>query len=505
MWQEYRLVFRNRQVSRVLIDNLFSKYDLEIPAEEVFNLVTRDGISLDFLEHEICESGRSFSKEDYRRFFEEHKGKSFNEHISSAFVKQIPALMSEADPTIFDYENVEVEGHVSCLYVGEEFGKYEGPVDPHRNIYVVLNKTSVFPLAAGQDSDRGWIKLPNDEGRDEWVKIENSFKAINGQILHRFSGLCQNAQKKLSSFGVVRIIHDVDRRHRLEMNHTAEHLLYSILKKLINPAIVRFSGHKKEDIFSMEVQVPEGVERGDFDLPRINEELNLAVRKEIDVNIFWGDMERAKQMGIVGKFDEVYEMSKNNLRFVDLGEYGTELCIGTHVKNTREIEEVLIVRFSKEQKNVYRFAAVTGQESVRSYLANFGSAGEYLWNLQHREEIDRTRKAAARSLFLSKKKELIDELLGLEGRIKVLEKEVDVDLGMATFKEIRGFFKEGVIMLFFRDGKSYRFFVASNGVDVGGLFAALRKKGGKCGGNSSFGSGMYEGEDFMEIFRDIIH
>lgn len=327
---------------------------------------------------------------------------------------------------------------------------------------------------------------------------------MNGQILHQLSDVCLNAWKKLNSSEPIRIRHDANRRRQLERNHTAEHLLYSILKKLVHPEILRVSGNKRKDIFTIEVQVPEGVNRDNFDLEKINAELNGAINKGIDVGIFWGNMDRAKEMGIVGRFDEVYEMNRDNLRFVDLGEYGTELCIGTHVRNTGEIEEALIVKFVKEQKNIYKFAAVTGKEEVRSALVGRSSSREHLLYLQHKDEMDRVKKMEVRSSFLMRKKELMGELLALEGRIKVLEKEVDVDLAMAVVKGIRGFFKDGVIMLFFRESGGYRFFAAANGVDLGSLFQAIRNKGGKCGGNSGFGSGVYGGDDFMEIFHNVI-
>ncbi|GCE63289.1 alanine--tRNA ligase [Candidatus Mycoplasma haematohominis] len=484
---------------------ILDKYEKEIPAQEVFNLVTRHGLSLNMVKTALSQQERVFSEEEYEKLWVEHKQKSFNKKITSAFSKQAPDLLLESLPTKFNYRAESIETKIICAY-DQHFKKVEDIEKAlvGSEIYVVLEETVVFPEAAGQVSDEGSIW---DISRNFCVSIQETIKAPNEQILHRIVVPDFDNWKSIISSSFVLL--NMPRRLKIERNHTSEHLLYSILKKKINSEITRHSGMKNDQVFNLSIQVPSKVQKENFDLFLINDELNKAIKESIVVNTYWGNLQQAKSKGIVGKFEEIYEKNYDRLRFVDIGNYGTELCIGTHVDNTSQIEEALIVSFKKEQKDIYKFEVITGQAEIELFLASseIKDKNKFLDNLQNKEKLEKERLQKEKEAFLEDKKMLLEQLLSSEeslNKVKILEKETRSDVAMATFKDLRNYIQNQIVILFFKEGEGFRFFAASNNIDLNSLFVKLREVGCKCGGSSNFGSGMFYGENFKNLLIEFL-
>lgn len=439
-----------------LLSELIRKYEKNIPEEEIFNLVTRHGLDYSIIEDTLNKENRIFDKERYLNLLQKHKDDSFNSNISSAFLKKHPSLLDLKINSEMDYESVSKKSKIISL-LNKDFVSCE---EIDGECFLILNSTVVFPISGGQDSDIGYVN-----GNE----ILNSFKAPNGQILHLVKG-------KFKVGDVIEISHNVKKRHGLKIHHTLEHLFYELLKREVDESIIRASGTKYENCFSFEISCEKKLDKKFFNLIYLNNKLKELIDANLEVKTSFITLEKSKEMGLPQQFEDVYKKSSSNLRLVDIGGYSKELCFGTHVKNTKEISDCLIVEFKKKQSNIYRFKLLAGKYVSEFLKEKNISKEDYL--LKNDEDESRKKKLEKKEIFDFEKKRLLEELISHRKELVILEKEVDVSLALSTFKEIRSYLNKQTIFLFNREDQNYRFYVASDVFDLRKIFDIFRKEYG---------------------------
>lgn len=137
--------------------------------------------------------------------------------------------------------------------------------------------------------------------------------------------------------------------------HTATHLLLAGLQKLFDENIVQ----KGSNI------TPERL-RFDFNFPRkmLPEELkqledfvNDAIKKEIDVTCEEITLDQARASGAKGIFANKYG---DKVKVYTIGNVSKEICGGPHANNTRELKSFKIIKEESSSSGVRRIKAVIG-------------------------------------------------------------------------------------------------------------------------------------------------
>ncbi|AEG72405.1 alanyl-tRNA synthetase [Mycoplasma haemofelis Ohio2] len=470
--EEYLLSVKAYEKSHALLMQLIKKYDAEIPAKEIFDLVTSHGLELWLIQISLAGLNRTFDEKQYEALMEEHKNISFNRNISSAFIKKHPKLLALELKSSIDYSSPEKKAKVIAIF-NEDFEllqKLEGIG------YLLLDETVVFPMSGGQDSDEGYIN-----GKS----IKESLKAPNGQVLHKVEGSFSLGEE-------VMVSHDKNKRGGLEKHHTAEHLLFELLKREIDKSAERVSGQKYSDYFNLEVNFSSNIEKKNFNLVHLNKELCSLIEADLPVKYELLTLEKAKSLNIPIHFEEVYRKSEDSLRLVDIGGYSRELCIGTHVQSTKEIEDALIVGFKKKQSSIYKFKVIVGSKRVSDFLSDKPSREAFL-SLNEEDEILKNKEI--------KKQKISAEKLELRQRIKAVlnssplvilrEANLNPQIIMAVFKEIRNELKGCTLFLFNEFQGELKYYVISDSINVLKLLEILKSKySWKGGGNAGFGTGV---------------
>lgn len=137
--------------------------------------------------------------------------------------------------------------------------------------------------------------------------------------------------------------------------HTATHLLLAALQTLFDPNIIQ----KGSNI------TPERL-RFDFNFPRkmLPEELkqledfvNDAIKKEIDVTCEEMTLDEARASGAKGIFANKYG---DKVKVYTIGNVSKEICGGPHANNTRELKSFKIIKEESSSSGVRRIKAVIG-------------------------------------------------------------------------------------------------------------------------------------------------
>lgn len=137
--------------------------------------------------------------------------------------------------------------------------------------------------------------------------------------------------------------------------HTATHLLLAALQTLFDPNIIQ----KGSNI------TPERL-RFDFNFPRkmLPEELkqledfvNDAIKKEIDVTCEEMTLDEARASGAKGIFANKYG---EKVKVYTIGNVSKEICGGPHANNTRELKSFKIIKEESSSSGVRRIKAVIG-------------------------------------------------------------------------------------------------------------------------------------------------
>jgi alanyl-tRNA synthetase len=299
---------------------------------------------------------------------------------------------------------------------------------------LILDKSSFYAEAGGQESDFGRIELLAEDGSVMGSMLVSDVQAYGGFLLHK--GTVEEGSMQLGSHVNCRV--DYDRRQLVAPNHSMTHVLNAALRKVLggdvdqrgslcNDEKLRFDfSHKKavsvEELKAVEEFCQKAVEEAQVVISKV---MSLEDAKKIE--------------GVRAVFGEVYP---DPVRVVTIGsDTSVEFCGGTHVGNTADAEAFVIVEETAVAKGIRRISAVT-KETARQALAE-GEKFKVLVSDAEKlsaetPELDKQAGAMRKDLdaaFLSAslKAELRFKIEGIqkkatEAKKKVLQQRVDIAL-----------------------------------------------------------------------------
>ena len=255
------------------------------------------------------------------------------------------------------YETNQAEGLVLSLLKNN---KEVEVLNQNDEGMIITNQTPFYGESGGQVGDVGEI-VSGDfkfEVTDVQKKLGDLFvhygKVINGSIK-----LQQNVEMKIN----------VTRRNDTRAYHSATHLLHESLRRvlgshvtqkgsLVEPSRLRF------DFSHMKPISPE-------EITQIEKFVNKMVEKKSEVKTRIMTPNEAVENGALALFGEKYG---EEVRVLSMGEdegkyFSTELCGGTHVKNTGDIGKFKIISQSSIAAGVRRIEALRDKQ-LDDYLQN---------------------------------------------------------------------------------------------------------------------------------------
>ena len=369
-------------------------------------------------------------------------------------------------------------------------------------VEVLLDRTIFYPEGGGQPSDRGLI-----EG--EGFTIEVTKVKSREEVWHE--GVIEGRVPEKGEEVKLRL--DWDWRYENMKNHTGQHVLSAVLKRLYDldtTGFQIFEGHNKIEV------------NGELDwemITRAEIEANDVIRRAIPVEV-----EEFKYLpdDIAQTLRKHVSKVTDRVRIVKIGDVDRTPCGGTHVGNTSEIGLIKVLRFYKKGKNLWRIEFVCGNRALKrlnEILEDYWNALDGMPN-KNPPLVERVR-------------ELRGEIEGLEGEIDRLRRELWRWKGCALIDKAEeighynvfslvekwdmkdaqafaiNFVKENPGAILLLAGEDYVIFAKNEEVDVSMrelLKEVIKELGGKGGGTDNLARGKVEAEpeDVIEVAKDAL-
>ncbi len=325
---------------RRLIELMENSSDKTISGEDAFRLYDTYGFPFELTLEYLEEKGFTTSRRDFDKYMEEQKQLAKqNRKQETNMNSQNEELLSFKEVSEFVYNSYTEKGLVIGLFDGNSFVE---KLD--KEGYAILDKTCFYAESGGQVSDTGMITSTNFKAR-----VLDVTKAPNGQHLHKIKLL----DGIISVGDSVKTNIDEERRRKIEANHSSVHLLQYALRTIISDKIHQAGSYVDEN--SLRFDFTYTGKLLDEKIIEVEDFVNQYVKMNIDSNTEIMSVEEAKESGAMALFSEKYGSS---VRVVTIGD-SKELCGGTHIKNTSEIEKFAIFSVESKGSNVYRIEACT--------------------------------------------------------------------------------------------------------------------------------------------------
>ena len=388
-----------------------------LDGHDAFVLYDTYGFPLDLTALILTEQGLSVDEAGFDKAMQEQKERARNAAAIDAGDWQV----------VNDGSAVRFVGY-DTLECTTEILRYREVKQKNATFYqVVLSETPFYAEMGGQVGDKGFL-IAADGTKYEVFDT----KRENNLAIHLMKKLPATLE------GDFRAVVDEERRHRIEANHSATHLLHEALREVLGSHVEQKGSFVSDEVLrfdfahfaKVEPEQLRAVER--IVAARIRACIPLQEYREVPID-------EAREMGAMALFGEKYG---DHVRVIRFGS-STEFCGGTHVASTGVIGTLRITSESSVAAGVRRIEAVTGA-AAENYLyeqADMIDAIRQLFNnspqlmtairktLEENAELGKQVGEYIREQIAEKKRQLLEKRVEVGGvRLFLVEKEVPAEI-----------------------------------------------------------------------------
>lgn len=227
-------------------------------------------------------------------------------------------------------------------------------------ISVILNQTPFYGESGGQQGDKG--TLSNQSLK---IAVNDTQKKFNSLHIHQ----CKLEQGTIKIGDLVDAQIDDSRRLLLKANHSATHILHSVLRKILGDHVTQKGSMVAQDRLRFDISHPKPISYEQLQL--VEQQVNNIIQQNSPVGTKLMTPDDAINAGALALFGEKYG---DEVRVVNMGldktqDYSVELCGGTHVDRTGDIGFFKIISESAVAAGIRRIEAQTGLHAL-SYISN---------------------------------------------------------------------------------------------------------------------------------------
>ena len=211
---------------------------------------------------------------------------------------------------------------------------------------IIVSRTPFYGTMGGQCGDTGVIRCADGE-----FEVKDTVHLAGGKIGHigrMTKGMIKNGDK-------VELAVNASERAATCKNHSATHLLQKALRTVLGSHVEQAgsyvdAGRLRFDFSHFSAMTQE-------ELDKVEKIVNEEIAAHLPVQTSVMTLDEAKKTGAMALFGEKYG---DCVRVVQMGDFSTELCGGTHVANTGDIAVFKILSENGVAAGVRRIEAITG-------------------------------------------------------------------------------------------------------------------------------------------------
>ena len=359
MEEEKFLVLLDRGI-KILNDEI-SKIDKVLPGEVAFKLYDTYGFPLDLTEDILKSKSLKIDNEKFNSLMKQSKElakKNWKGSGDSAIDDIWFGIKDKLSATEFlGYETNQAEGVVLSLLKNN---KEVNELKVGDKGMLIVNQTPFYAESGGQIGDTGEISSGEFifEVSDVQKKLGDLFVHY-GEVKSGSIKINQNVEMKI----------DNKRRDNLRAYHSATHLLHESLRRVLGSHVMQKGSLVEPDRLRFDFSHMKPISSDE--ISKIELQVNKMVEKKSEVKTRIMTPKEAVDNGALALFGEKYG---DEVRVLSMGDeddsyFSTELCGGTHVKNTGDIGKFKIINQSSIAAGVRRVEALRDQQ-LDEYLKN---------------------------------------------------------------------------------------------------------------------------------------
>ena len=409
MEEEKFLILLDRGI-KILNDEI-SKIDKVLPGDVAFKLYDTYGFPLDLTEDILKNKSLKVDNEKFHSLMQDSKElakKNWKGSGDSAIDDIWFGIREKLGVTEFlGYETNQAEGVILSLFKGD---KEVDQLNSGEEGMIIVNQTPFYGESGGQVGDKG--EIISGEFKFDVLDVQKKLGDLfvhYGKVMSGSIKLNQNVEMKIN----------VSRRDNIRAYHSATHLLHESLRRvlgehvtqkgsLVEPERLRFDFSHMKPVSSEEIN-------------KIETYVNSMVEKKSEVKTRLMTPKEAVENGALALFGEKYG---EEVRVLSMGNeeskyFSTELCGGTHVRNTGDIGKFKIISQSSIAAGVRRVEALRDKQ-LEDYLKN----KEKLSGLSAQKDEELINELSEKIIKLGEKPNLDNQ--DQKGLIKDLSRQLEL-------------------------------------------------------------------------------
>mmetsp|Transcript_3833 Transcript_3833/g.8538 ORF Transcript_3833/g.8538 Transcript_3833/m.8538 type:complete len:1081 (+) Transcript_3833:102-3344(+) len=338
-----------------------------VPGDKAFFLYDTLGFPIDLTELMAEEAGMKVDMKGFEAEMEGQKQRSREARLAAKglggerleLIAEQTAWLADEGIAVtddsFKYQwDEDVDAVVKAIFTSDGFLKDGEKAKEGDMVGIVLDKSSFYAEAGGQDPDLGTIAiLSADDEKPSGQVVINDVQVYGGYVLH--TGIVSQGAS-ISVGSPIKCQVDYARRRDVAPNHSMTHVLNAALRDVLGETCDQRGSQCNDEKLRFDFSFKSALS---VDQLRDTENyVRDTIEKKLPVTAKVMPLAEAKAIpGVRAMFGEVYP---DPVRVVTVGEDASvEFCGGTHIANTEEAEAFVLTEETAVAKGIRRITALT--------------------------------------------------------------------------------------------------------------------------------------------------
>ena len=335
-----------------LVDYINNKNEI-VSKEFAFLLYDTFGFPIELTEEVALEYGKSVDIDGFKNELkkQKEKAKASRNAQDSMNTQNEDMLNFKEESSFIGYDKLTCTSKINGIFVDGKLVK-----EASGKIVLTFDQTVFYATSGGQIGDSGIVSYQGNE-----FIVLDSFTLPNTQ--HAVLLDTGEIEVKINDEVILNV--DEELRNKSASNHSGTHLLNEALRKVLGNHVKQQGSSVTSE--SLRFDFNNFVLPTDEELIEVENIVNNEINKNVNTNIVELPLEEAKSLGVQAVFGEKYG---DVVRVVTIG-FSKELCGGTHVSNTKDINKLAVISVESKGSGIYRIECVTGSDvDVKEAVVN---------------------------------------------------------------------------------------------------------------------------------------